>query len=142
MLRKNLERLRVHHKYKQKQVADHLGVHETTYGRYESGALVPSEDQQALIAEFYNVPVEVLRSAGDITLHLTNAHGTQVGNGHNENHNINVVSEDFVERMLENMHAQYAMAMRDVQSLVASVVQTNERLTQLIEHVLKSDKKK
>lgn len=44
MLSKNLERLRLHHKYKQKVVADHLGVHETTYGRYESGALVPSED--------------------------------------------------------------------------------------------------
>lgn len=78
MLSKNLERLRLHHKYKQKEVTDHLHVHETTYGRYESGALMPSEEQQVSLAEFFNIPVEVLRSAGDITLHLTNAHGTQV----------------------------------------------------------------
>ena len=142
MLSKNLERLRVHHKYKQKVVADHLGVHETTYGRYESGAIVPSEDQQTLLAEFYNVPLDVLRSAGDITLHLTNAHGTQVGNGHNETHQINVVSEEFVKQILETIHAQQSAVLKDVRSLVSSVVQTNERLTQLVEQMMKTDRKK
>jgi len=141
MLSKDLERLRVHLKYKQKEVADHPHVHETTYGRYESGALIPSEEQQVLLADFFNVPLEVLRSAGDITLHLTNAHGTQVGNGHNENHQINVVSEEFVKQILETIRAQQLAVLNDVRSLVASVVQTNERLTQLLERVWSVEKK-
>jgi DNA-binding XRE family transcriptional regulator len=142
MLSKNLVRLRVHRKYKQKEVADHLHVHETTYGRCESGALVPTEEQQTQLAEFFNVPLEVLRSAGDITLHLTNAHGTQVGNGHNENHQINVVSEEFVKQLLETIHAQQLAVLKDVRSLVCSVVQTNERLAQFMEHMVKSDRSK
>lgn len=88
------------------------------------------------------MPLDVLRLAGDITLHLTNAHGTQVGNGHNETHQINLVSEEFVKQVLEMIHAHQLEVLKDVRLLVSSVVQTNERLTQLLEQMMKTDRKK
>lgn len=140
-LGKNMKHLREYHDHTQKFAGGLLGVVQSEYSRYEKGLIQPSDEQVAKFAAYYKVPVELLKSGGEFTLHMPNANGTQVANGQHVNQQQHVVSEEFVKEVLERntamMREQNATTMKDVQELVRVVALTNDRVVQLMELLIK-----
>jgi len=58
---KNLRRLRIEHNYTQEYVAEQIGIHLTTYQKYESKSPYNIRIYNLyLIAKFYNVTIDSL----------------------------------------------------------------------------------
>ena len=52
--------LRKKHNWKQKEVADMLGIHVTTYTKYETGKSSPNRDMIVKLAEVFDVSTDYL----------------------------------------------------------------------------------
>ncbi len=59
-LKNNLKDLRKKNNIKQKEVAEAINVSERTYGHYETGKREPSIDTLIEIADYFNVPIDLL----------------------------------------------------------------------------------
>ena len=55
-----LRALRKKHNWKQKEVADMLGIHVTTYTKYETGKSSPNRDMLIKLAEVFGVSIDYL----------------------------------------------------------------------------------
>ena len=60
MLELKLKALRTSKKLTKKEVAKILGIHESTYGKYELGQRVPDLKMAAALAAYYGVTVDFL----------------------------------------------------------------------------------
>ena len=59
-LANNLRQMRKKQRYTQQQMADFVGVHRTTYTRYESGEVEPSLDILCNIADIFGCTTDAL----------------------------------------------------------------------------------
>lgn len=57
---KQLRTLRKEHGWKQKDVADMLGIHVTTYTKYETGCSEPNHEMLVKLADIFDVSVDYL----------------------------------------------------------------------------------
>ncbi len=60
MIGKRLEDARESKGYSRKEVAKHLNIHESTYGKYELGHRKPDAETILALANFYGVSVDLL----------------------------------------------------------------------------------
>ena len=60
MLSDKLKALRLSKKLTQKQIADYLGINQTSYGDYEHGFYEPSITNLKKLARFYRVSIDYL----------------------------------------------------------------------------------
>lgn len=56
----SLKRVRLEHNFKQKDIADALGIDRTTYSYYESGRTKPSVKTLCILSKIYNVTIGYL----------------------------------------------------------------------------------
>jgi transcriptional regulator with XRE-family HTH domain len=59
-----LKKLRLQHDYKQTYVADILGIHYTTYGKYESGKVRLDIEDAKKLADLYNLSLDQFYNFG------------------------------------------------------------------------------
>lgn len=57
---RRLATLRKKNNLSQKDIAELLGIHQTTYGSYERGLLAPSIDTLIFLANYYHTSVDYL----------------------------------------------------------------------------------
>lgn len=64
-LNEQLKLLRTAQNLTQKHVADHLGIKEVSYQRYEYGDRTPNLNQLIALANFYNISLDYLVGRSD-----------------------------------------------------------------------------
>lgn len=60
-----LRSLRKEHSWKQKDVADMLGIHVTTYTKYETGGSEPNHEMLLKLADIFSVSIDYLLGRTD-----------------------------------------------------------------------------
>ena len=67
MFKDKLRFLRKHQEYSQREVAEQLGIDQTTYSRYETGATEPDIESIKKLAKLFNVSTDYLLENENIT---------------------------------------------------------------------------
>lgn len=66
IFRKNIYELRKLNRFTQREVAQHLGISQPSYIRYENGSAEPTLENLVKIADFYDVSVDFLLGRKEI----------------------------------------------------------------------------
>jgi transcriptional regulator with XRE-family HTH domain len=79
--------------YSQEVVAEHLGIKQHTYSKYESNQIKVSDEQIKVLAKFFGVAEEDLKSSSAIVMNFHNRDNGGYHNNSTFNQNIDLVKQ-------------------------------------------------
>jgi len=129
MIHEKIRYLREQKKLRDEDMADRLGISQSTYSRLEKGDIKMDVERLRKIAEVLEVPVEDLLRNDSMVFHVQNNSGgtQQCGYVH---HNL---PEEFVERLMNRFDARQDAYVKELQKANSRYEQLTGRLLELLE---------